>query len=60
VDFDAGGRKPAGVDRRVPIGGDDIDAVASQGECRRLARAGQPDDQDAAGERQRRKKVKSR
>jgi hypothetical protein len=60
VDFDAGVRKPAAAHRRVPVGGDNFGAVASQGERRRLARTGKPDDEDAARERQRRKKVKSR
>jgi hypothetical protein len=60
VDFDAGVGKPAGVDRRVSVGGDHVNAVARQSECRRLARPGEPNDEDVAGKRQRRKKVKSR
>jgi hypothetical protein len=60
VDFDTGGLKPAGVDSRVPVRRDDIDAVASKRERRGLARAGEPDDEDAAWKLQRRKNVKSR
>jgi hypothetical protein len=60
VHFDAPLGKPPGVDPRVAVGGDHLDPAARQGESRRLARPREPDDEDAAGELQRRKNVKSR
>jgi hypothetical protein len=60
VDFDAGIRKPAGVEGRVTVGAEHADAAARERECRRLPRAREADDEDAVGKRQRRKNVKSR
>jgi hypothetical protein len=60
VNFDAGPGKPPGVDRRVAVGGEDVDAAARERDCSRLSRPREADDEDAVGKRQRRKNVKSR
>ena len=58
--FDARFGKPARVHRRVAVGREHLDSAARQRECRRLARASEADNEDAAGKLQRRKNVKSR